>query len=59
MSDAGIIKIGGSSASTSVGTTVTIQLTPTMSAAGQITWLCQAGPGVAVQFKYVPAECRH
>ena len=54
----GIITISGSNAATSVGTTVTIVLTPTLQAAdGKVTWACTAG-GTA-QFKFVPAECRH
>jgi type IV pilus assembly protein PilA len=55
VSDSGIITIGGSS--TSVGTAVTIVLTPTIVAAtGQVTWACTAD---AADHKFVPAECRH
>ena len=53
----GIITIAGSNAATSVGTTVTIVLTPTLASDGKVTWACTAG-GTA-QFKFVPAECRH
>jgi type IV pilus assembly protein PilA len=58
VSDGGIIVIGGSSASTSVGTAVTITLTPSMDTTkgGQVLWACTAGS--STQFKYVPAECR-
>jgi type IV pilus assembly protein PilA len=37
---------------------VVLTLTPTLSAANQITWACAVGGG-ATNFKYVPAECRH
>jgi type IV pilus assembly protein PilA len=37
---------------------VVLTLTPTLSAANQITWACTTGGGAA-NFKYVPAECRH
>ena len=54
---AGVIVVRGSSASTSVGTTVSITLQPTWNTAdGKITWSCQAA---ATNFKFVPAECRH
>jgi len=53
--DGGVINITGSS--TSVGTTVSITLTPSTTASGSIAWACTAGG--AAQFKYVPAECRH
>lgn len=55
VSDAGIINIQGSD--TSVGTAVSVTLTPTLGAGGVLTWVCTAGG--AGQFKYVPAECRH
>ncbi|HSD44517.1 MAG TPA: pilin [Burkholderiales bacterium] len=48
----GVITIGGSAASTSVGTVVTVVLTPTMS--GQtVTWTCQGTPA-----KFMPGSCR-
>jgi type IV pilus assembly protein PilA len=58
VSPGGVIVITGSSASTSVGTAVTITLTPSMNPAqgGQVLWACTAGS--TAQFKYVPAECR-
>jgi type IV pilus assembly protein PilA len=54
----GTIVIAGSGASTSVGTAVTITLTPTRSTAdGKVIWVCSSGdPSV---YKFVPAECRH
>jgi type IV pilus assembly protein PilA len=56
VTNGGIIVISGSSATTSVGTAVTITLTPSMNAGSPVTWTCTAGS--TAQFKYVPAECR-
>jgi type IV pilus assembly protein PilA len=54
----GTIIVEGSGASTSVGTAVTITLTPTRSSAdGKLIWTCATGS--ASQHKFVPAECRH
>ena len=54
VSDAGLITIAGSSASTSVGTTVTITMTPTWQATGNtVTWTCAGVPS-----RFVPASCR-
>jgi type IV pilus assembly protein PilA len=59
VTDAGIINIFGSSAATSVGTTITIVLAPTYNTAdGKITWSCGNGAETA-KYKFVPAECRH
>ena len=52
----GIITVAGTGASTSVGTVVSIVLTPTY-ASGRVTWACTSGANS--QWKYVPAECRH
>jgi type IV pilus assembly protein PilA len=53
----GRIVVVGTSAATSVGTAVSIILTPTLdSASGKVTWVCSAD---AAQHRYVPAECRH
>ena len=52
VSDAGVITIQGSSASTSVGTAVTLVMTPTMTG-GILTWACVGTPS-----KYFPASCR-
>ena len=41
--------------STTVGTAVTIVLTPSFSPPGNLSWSCSA---TATQHKYVPAECR-
>jgi type IV pilus assembly protein PilA len=54
MSNAGLVTITGSTASTSVGQNVTVTLTPTVqSAAGTLTWVCAGTP-----IKYVPSTCR-
>src|SRR5208283_617610 len=55
VSNAGLVKIGGNGNSTSVGTVVTIIMTPTLTN-GQITWSCNAG--AATQNKFTPASCR-
>lgn len=54
----GIITVSGSAAASSVGTAVTIVLTPTLSNIdGKVEWACVTGdPAV---HKFVPAECRH
>jgi type IV pilus assembly protein PilA len=48
----GTIMIAGNGASTSVGTTVTVTLSPTYTQ-GTVTWVCQGTP-----IKYMPASCR-
>jgi type IV pilus assembly protein PilA len=53
----GVISVSGDSSAASVGTAVTITLTPNPTADGKVTWLCKAG--TTDMFKYVPAECRH
>lgn len=57
VSNAGVITIRGSGAAGSVGTAISIVLTPTL-AGGQVTWVCGTG-GTTSEYKYVPAECRH
>jgi len=54
VSDGGVIMVGGSA--TSVGTTVTVVLTPSLNN-GKVIWAC-TNP-TAGNFKFVPAECRH
>ncbi len=51
----GVVTVGGNA--TSVGTAVTIVLTPSLQADGKVLWTCAAG--TTTQFKYVPAECRN
>ena len=54
VTDDGIVTIYGTGAT--VGTVVTIILTPTLTA-GTLLWSCTAG--TTSQFKFVPPECRH
>jgi type IV pilus assembly protein PilA len=53
VSDAGVIIVQGNG--TTVGTTVTITLTPSVSAGGVVVWTCTSA---STAHKYVPAECR-
>jgi len=54
--DTGTITIMGANLATSVGTAVTLILSPVISG-GKVIWSCStASP---VQHKYVPHECRH
>lgn len=55
VTDNGIINVAGSAAT--VGTNVTITLTPSMGAGGRVIWQCTTGG--SSQWKYAPAECRH
>jgi type IV pilus assembly protein PilA len=52
----GVITVLGSS--TSVGTAVTIILTPSLAADGKVSWTCGTG-ATTTTFKFVPAECRN
>jgi len=52
----GQIMIAGSNAT--VGTAVSIVVTPSLGAGGRIAWQCSTGAD-SDQWKYVPAECRH
>ena len=56
VSDTGVIKVYGSAAS--IGTNITISLTPSLGAGGRIAWQCSTD-AASTQWKYVPAECRH
>ena len=56
VTDNGVITMIGSS--TSIGTAVSIVLTPSMQADGKVIWACGTG-GTTGIYKYVPAECRH
>ena len=54
VSDAGLVVITGSTASSSTGQAVTITVTPTANTStGTITWSCSGSPA-----KYMPATCR-
>jgi type IV pilus assembly protein PilA len=54
ITDGGVITVIGDA--TKVGTTVTIVLTPSLSAGGKVVWACSTDPSY---FKYVPGECRN
>ena len=54
----GIITVVGDQTATSVGTVLTIVLTPTLQADGKVTWVCSTGNPTPALFKFVPAECR-
>jgi type IV pilus assembly protein PilA len=57
VSNRGTIKIGGSNATSSVGATVTVIMTPTFnSSTGVVTWSCHAGS--TAENPYVPASCK-
>jgi type IV pilus assembly protein PilA len=56
VTDNGIVTIAGSS--TTVGTAISIVLTPTLTPTGHVLWTCGTNADTA-QFKFVPAECRH
>jgi type IV pilus assembly protein PilA len=55
VNNGGVIQIAGTAAS--VGTVVTVYLSPSMSG-GRVTWECSTA-GNTTMWKYVPAECRH
>ena len=52
----GVISVVGTS--TTVGTAITITLTPSIATGGAVVWTCSAGSDTA-RHKYAPAECRH
>jgi type IV pilus assembly protein PilA len=54
VSNSGVITVIGSAAT--VGTPVTIVLTPTLGSDGKVVWTCSTDPN---RFKYVPGECRN
>ncbi|MDB5927188.1 MAG: fimbrial protein [Betaproteobacteria bacterium] len=56
VTDNGVITIAGST--TTIGTAVSIVLTPTFGANGHVIWVCGTNGDIA-QFKFVPSECRH
>ena len=55
VTDAGLIILVGSAAT--LGTAVTVILTPSLTARGGLAWGCSTGS--SDQWKYVPSECRH
>ena len=54
--DTGTITILGANTATSVGTSVTIVLSPVISG-GKVIWSCRTG--TTAEHKYVPQQCRH
>lgn len=54
VTDDGVVTITGSSAT--VGTAITIVLTPSLAIDTRVIWTCSTAPG---SFKYVPPECRN
>lgn len=54
VTDGGIITVFGNS--TTLGTAVTIVLTPSLGGDGKVVWTCSTSPAA---FKFVPAECRN
>ena len=55
VSNSGLIQIGGTGTSTSIGMAVTIVMTPTL-VNGKVTWSCNGG--AATQLRYLPSTCR-
>lgn len=53
----GVVTVSGSNAATSVGTAVTITLSPVLQGDGKVTWTCATAN--TSTFKFVPAECRN
>jgi type IV pilus assembly protein PilA len=57
VTNSGTIKIGGTTATSSVGAFVSVVMTPTFtSSTGVVTWSCHAGS--TAQNPYVPASCK-
>jgi type IV pilus assembly protein PilA len=57
VTNGGIITVIGDNSTGSVGTAVTIILSPSLNA-GRVIWDCGTGANTTT-WKYVPAECRH
>jgi type IV pilus assembly protein PilA len=55
VTDGGVIVMTGDNTPASVGAAVTVTLTPTLTAAGNLTWACTSA---STTWKWVPAECR-
>ncbi len=54
VTDAGVVTISGSAAS--VGTAVTIVLTPSLATSGKVLWVCSTA---ASTIRLVPSDCRN
>ena len=55
----GTITVVGDQTATSVGTVLTISLTPSLVSGGKLIWACTTGGPTPALFKFVPAECRN
>jgi prepilin-type N-terminal cleavage/methylation domain-containing protein len=55
VTNAGVVTIAGSNAS--IGTALTVILTPSLGVGGRIAWQCSTGH--SDQWRYVPEDCRH
>lgn len=53
VTDAGVILVKGSNASTSIGTPTDIQFSPSLSESGTVVWSCTGTP-----LKYMTADCK-
>ena len=53
----GTVTVIGANDATSVGTILTVSLTPSLAPDGKVIWVCATG-NTSV-FKFVPAECRN
>ncbi|MEN9843796.1 MAG: type pilus assembly protein PilA [Pseudomonadota bacterium] len=53
VSTTGIVTVAGTNAADSVGTAITVTLTPATAAGGSLTWTCNGNP-----VKFVPGTCR-
>ena len=56
VTDGGTVTVTGSSAS--LGTAISIVLTPSLGVGSRIAWQCSTN-NESAQWKYVPSECRH
>ena len=56
ISDDGVVTLAGSAAT--LGTAVSIVLTPSITATGIVTWTCGTNTDLT-QYRFVPSECRH
>ena len=58
VTDGGVITVAGDATSASVGTAITIVLTPSFNN-GKVIWACSTGDPTTALFKFAPSECRH
>ena len=55
VTNGGVVTVSGTQAT--VGTAVTVILTPSLQSDGKVTWACSTGNSAI--YKFVPAECRN